>query len=277
MTDSYSPFVASSYELSKSDAFIACGYTVPCQTGSDTRKQWMFVFKIRKDHWYRTQDAHDGRPVDFAHNWFDETSFGKTGLADGENAFDHLGTALEDEYEDIMYVHNMDNQQAITLDGLPVDDPYMVAKGAQGTVVAHNPVPSTTTTTMPPVVAPIVTPPVAVTPPNKYTEPVKKPGDTAVSTSAGTVLELSFTRPSDIKKSDLTSAGLAAKLEKLFKSKLPGKIGQKLSVSSATVNADGKIVMQVSFAQVIAMSDFTEALKGAEFDEPLAINVKKIK
>lgn len=126
MDNSYSPFVASSYEISKSDAFIACGYTVPCGDKADSRKQWMFVFRVHKDNWYRTQDVAAGKPVDFSKMWFDETSFGQTGLADAENAFDRLGTALEGEYDSIMYVHNINYN--VNHDGLPQDDPYMVAK-----------------------------------------------------------------------------------------------------------------------------------------------------
>lgn len=133
--DSYSPFVASSYEPSKSDAFIACGYTIDCRPDSDTRKQWMFVFKIAKKNWYRTQDLARNSHVDFSTMWLDESSFGITSLADEENAFDHLGTALELEYDSIMYVHNINGRQgnppnAIAEDGLPGDNPYFALKNA---------------------------------------------------------------------------------------------------------------------------------------------------
>lgn len=123
MSNSYSPFVASSYEPSKSDAFIACGYTVPCGANADTRKQWMFVFKVHKDNWYRTQDLANNKPINFTNMWLDETSFGLTDLAKAENAFDHMGTALEGEYDSIMYVHNLQGENVID-DELMFDNPY---------------------------------------------------------------------------------------------------------------------------------------------------------
>ena len=39
--------------------------------------------------------------------WFDETTFGTTGLAKSERAWDRLGTALEDEFDSILYLHNI--------------------------------------------------------------------------------------------------------------------------------------------------------------------------
>lgn len=124
ITQAYSPLVASSYEPSKSDAFIACGYTVACVGDNpDTRKQWMFIFKIHKDNWYRTTDAAAGKQINFSKMWFDETSFGETELANEENAFDRLGTPLEGEYDSILYVHNISRNE-ISHDGLPQEDPY---------------------------------------------------------------------------------------------------------------------------------------------------------
>lgn len=101
----YSPFVASSYEMSASDGFTAPGMTV--QSPADGCKHWMFVFKLKKDQWYNTESVKNKVPVDFNRHWFDETSFGTNHLADSEHAFDRLGTALEGEMDVILYLHKL--------------------------------------------------------------------------------------------------------------------------------------------------------------------------
>ncbi|MGZ5279714.1 MAG: hypothetical protein ACXWC9_07225, partial [Pseudobdellovibrionaceae bacterium] len=102
----YSPFVASSYEMSASNGFTQPGSTV--SSPADGCKHWMFVFKLKLDQWYNTKSIMDQRPVNFNINWFDETSLGTNGLADGERALDRLGTALEGEMDSILYLHNLD-------------------------------------------------------------------------------------------------------------------------------------------------------------------------
>jgi hypothetical protein len=106
----YSPFVASSYEMSKSDSFVTPGTTVPViDESSRNFKHWMFVFKIHKDNWYTPEriNAEDQPVPNFDRYWFDETSFGDTGLANTERAWDRLGTALEGELEALLYLHNL--------------------------------------------------------------------------------------------------------------------------------------------------------------------------
>lgn len=102
----YSPFVASSYEMSESDAFTAPGITV--NGPADGRRQFMYVFKVHKDKWYNTTSLAEGKQVNFETQWFDETSFGTTHLADSERAWDRLGTPLEGEMETIIYLHNIE-------------------------------------------------------------------------------------------------------------------------------------------------------------------------
>ncbi len=102
----YSPFVASSYEMSASNQFTECGITVSCQ--GDGRKAWMLVFKVKKDNWYNTTSLQQNKKVNFDRMWFDETTFGTDGLADSERAWDRLGTALEDELATILYLHNLE-------------------------------------------------------------------------------------------------------------------------------------------------------------------------
>jgi len=102
----YSPFVASSYEPSSSDQFTHCGITVACD--GDGFKQWMFVFRVKGSNRFGT-DQVGTKKLDFSSQWFDETSLGTVGLADSEHAWDHLGTAFEDELKGgaILYLHNI--------------------------------------------------------------------------------------------------------------------------------------------------------------------------
>src|SRR5690606_36447071 len=105
----YSPFVASSYEMKESDSFTAPCYTIPCPQENPARhwKHYMFIFKVHKDNWFSTDKLAEGKRFDFDTTWFDETSFGTTGLAKQEKAFDRLGTALEHELDSILYLHNI--------------------------------------------------------------------------------------------------------------------------------------------------------------------------
>lgn len=104
-SQAYSPFVASSYEMSKSDGFTAPGMTV--NAPSDGCKHWMFVFRVAKENWYNVQSMANNKPLDFDSQWFDETSFGTNNLADSERAWDRMGSALEGEYDSILYLHNI--------------------------------------------------------------------------------------------------------------------------------------------------------------------------
>ena len=105
-TQAYSPFVASSYEMSKSNTFAECGYTIQCPN-PEGRKAWMFVFKIKSENWYSTIDLARKKTLDFDKIWLDETSFGTDRLADAERAFDRLGTAIEGEFAEIIYLKNL--------------------------------------------------------------------------------------------------------------------------------------------------------------------------
>lgn len=102
----FSPFVASSYVMRASDAFTTCGITVNCPP--DGLKRWMFIFRIKPQNWYHPQRLLNGEPVNFDTMWFDETSFGDSGLANHENAWDRLGTAMESELDSILYLINVE-------------------------------------------------------------------------------------------------------------------------------------------------------------------------
>lgn len=104
----YSPFVASSYDMSASDGFTSCGITVQCPP--DGLKRWMFIFRIKPQNWYNPARILKGEPVDFDTMWLDETSFGISGLADSEKAWDRLGTAMEEELDSILYLINVSTE-----------------------------------------------------------------------------------------------------------------------------------------------------------------------
>ena len=93
-SQAYSPFVASSYEMSASDNFTSPGITV---NNSDPvaaqHKHFMFVFKVAKKNWFTPENvANEEKPLpNFDRVWFDETSFGDTGLANSEKAWDRMG------------------------------------------------------------------------------------------------------------------------------------------------------------------------------------------
>ncbi len=114
--DTYSPFVASSYVMTASDLFTNPEYTIGIP--GDGFKHWMFVFKVHKDNWYTSQSVKDGKAINFDKMWLDETSFGYSRLADEERAWDRLGTTMEEEFESILYLHNIKTDGQITGDGM---------------------------------------------------------------------------------------------------------------------------------------------------------------
>lgn len=103
----YSPFVASSYVMASSDGFTSCGTTVQCPP--DGLKRWMFVFRVKPANWYHPGKLMQNKPINFETMWFDETSFGKSSLADSERAWDRLGTSLEAEMDSILYLINVND------------------------------------------------------------------------------------------------------------------------------------------------------------------------
>jgi hypothetical protein len=114
--DTYTPFVASSYVMTASDLFTNPEYTIGIP--GDGFKHWMFIFKVRKENWYNSKSVKDGVPVNFDKMWMDETSFGFSRLADQERAWDRLGTPLEEEFEAILYLHNITTEGQLTGDGI---------------------------------------------------------------------------------------------------------------------------------------------------------------
>lgn len=100
MDQVYSPFVASSHIMNASNGFA---------TGSDGRKAWMFIFKVKFANVRDSKTTAEGLPVNFDTNWFDETSLGTAAgtYAKSERAMDRLGTAIEGEFDSILYLRHI--------------------------------------------------------------------------------------------------------------------------------------------------------------------------
>jgi hypothetical protein len=133
MTQVYSPLVASSHQMSASNGFAS---------GPDGRLAWMFVFKVKKTNYYNTDSVKNGLKVNFDTHWLDETSLGTAvGVyTKGERAFDHLGTALEGEFDAILYLHNLDysgvsdDSIAAPVDEEELDTSNSTTAGGSGTL-----------------------------------------------------------------------------------------------------------------------------------------------
>ena len=67
----------------------------------------MFVFRVKAKNWYTPERVANNEKINFDKMWFDETSFGDSGLANSEKAWDKLGTASEDELDSILYLVNV--------------------------------------------------------------------------------------------------------------------------------------------------------------------------
>jgi len=106
MEQVYSPYVASSHVMEASNGF---------SFGGDGRHAWMFIFKVKKSHLRNSTTVLNKIPVDFDRDWFDETSLGtEAGVyAKNERALDRLGTAIEGEFDSILYLHNVEGDDGL--------------------------------------------------------------------------------------------------------------------------------------------------------------------
>jgi hypothetical protein len=143
MDQVYSPFVASSHVMQASDGF---------SYGGDGRHAWMFIFKVKKAHVRNSKTVLNKIQVDFDRNWFDETSLGTAAgvYAKSERALDRLGTAIEGEFDSILYLHNVEGD-----DGLNGPDGANVKLPPPPSV---DPVPAPGAPAQPPAVDPSVSP-----------------------------------------------------------------------------------------------------------------------
>ena len=121
----YSPWVASSYYINKSDAFTIPGYAMGLS--GDGHRHWMFVQKVPKaeayrkllgkepkSSWFRAQDMaeHFGNgsfseaKFDMYNTWFDETTFSRSGLGADEQGWDRFGSASPEEVSELVYLYH---------------------------------------------------------------------------------------------------------------------------------------------------------------------------
>ena len=94
----YSPWVASSYYINKSDTFTKPGYAMGL--AGDGHKHWMFVQSVKINKWYRASDMNGSwkkNSFDLLNTWFDETTFSRTGLGAQEQGWDRFGSVTSDE------------------------------------------------------------------------------------------------------------------------------------------------------------------------------------
>ena len=113
----YSPIVAASYEVSKSDFFVRRDYgsTHPYEQG---RAKWLFVMRFRAEDYYDEEAMRAGRPMDFDRNYFNETSLSNDYYR--ERALDHWGwIPASDWYAQVYLTYGDHGEQP----PVPVDVP----------------------------------------------------------------------------------------------------------------------------------------------------------
>lgn len=103
----YSPWVASSYYINKSDDFTKPGYAMGL--AGDGHRHWMFVQKVPVERWFNAshlREANDWKNynLDIHNTWFDETTFSRSSLGQHEQGWDRFGTASHDEVGQMFYM-----------------------------------------------------------------------------------------------------------------------------------------------------------------------------
>ena len=104
----YSPWVASSYYINKSDVFTKPGYAMGL--AGDGHKHWMFVQKVKMHKWYRAYDMNGSwnkNAFDLLNTWFDETTFSRTGLGAQEQGWDRFGSVTNDELDANLWLYEI--------------------------------------------------------------------------------------------------------------------------------------------------------------------------
>jgi hypothetical protein len=116
MIGAYSPIVAMSYDISASDFFARRDF-VPNDFEED-RVKWMFVMKLDVADYYNEKDMRAGKPIDFDHHYFNETSLSNDFFS--ERALDHVGFIPPGDLHSIMYfVYGDRGEQPPTLEDIP--------------------------------------------------------------------------------------------------------------------------------------------------------------
>lgn len=108
----FSPWVASSYYIDKSDNFTKPGYAMGL--AGDGHRHWMFIQRVHKDNWLKAsmiklqeEDEEETLPkIDLYNTWFDETTFSRSSLGAAERGWDRFGTVSPEELGDILYLYH---------------------------------------------------------------------------------------------------------------------------------------------------------------------------
>ncbi|MCK5072602.1 MAG: hypothetical protein KAQ98_04190 [Bacteriovoracaceae bacterium] len=107
----YSPWVASSYYINKSDAFTVPGYAMGL--AGDGHRHWMFVQQVKKDKWFKASDMdfkwnNKGNDAfDLLNTWFDETTFSRSHLGADEQGWDRFGTVAPGELAANLWIYEI--------------------------------------------------------------------------------------------------------------------------------------------------------------------------
>lgn len=117
---SYSPFVATSYDVSASDAFARKDYTSthPLEQG---KTKWMFIIRFRASDYYDEADLAAGNPIDFDRQYFNETSLSNDYYR--ERSLDRFGWIdADDIYASIYFVYANRGDEPEAIVDLPMPD-----------------------------------------------------------------------------------------------------------------------------------------------------------
>ncbi|MCA9581409.1 MAG: hypothetical protein KC416_06410 [Myxococcales bacterium] len=113
----YSPFVASSYDVSASDGFVRRDFPTTDEYERG-RAKWLFVIRFRADHYYDEQDLKAGRSFDLDTAYFNETSLSNDFYR--ERALDHFGTIPgEEAYAQVYLTYGHRGEQPPTPTNVP--------------------------------------------------------------------------------------------------------------------------------------------------------------
>jgi hypothetical protein len=101
---SYTPFVATSYDVSASDTFARGNYTSTPTFERDHTK-WMFIIRFRASDYYNETDLKNGRTIDFDRHYLNETSLSNDYYR--ERGLDRFGwVPAADIYASVYFVYS---------------------------------------------------------------------------------------------------------------------------------------------------------------------------
>lgn len=113
----YSPFVATSYDVSASDTFARGNYR-STHTFERDHTKWMFVIRFRASDYYSEVDLKNGKPLDFDRHYLNETSLSNDFYR--ERGLDRFGwIPAADIYASIYFVYGSRGEEPEAIVDLP--------------------------------------------------------------------------------------------------------------------------------------------------------------